>query len=122
MTLKKACLDCGATWLYESGEVHRLDCRHHSRKPVRDDWTLPACRERAREMADNPRLSELALVDDRAQLLALVDRMRAYMKHHQWDAERHRCDAFVTNNNWTCTCGLADLLREIDGGGGPDVR
>ena len=113
MTLKKVCLDCDATWLHGSAEVHRLDCGHHPRKPVRDGWTLSACRERVREMADNPRLSELAIVDDRVQLLALVDELRGYAQHAAG------CPPAA---GAACDCGLDERLRDIDGASGGGER
>lgn len=78
---------------------------------------LKAIRERVREMASNPRLSELALVDDRAQLLALVDRMRDMIRKL----------VRICGCPQRCSCAWKDeqaaysLLRDLDGdarGGG----
>lgn len=123
MTLKGVCMTCDATWLVGDEESHRLDCPHHSRRAVpstapRDDWSLSACRSRAAEMAaTNPRLLDLAVVDDRAQLLALVDRMLHVVR-------RANCIVECATHNrppGACNCGLDNLLRDLDGdarGGG----
>lgn len=68
------------------------------------------------QVSESPMGAEAALdrlQDDVDQLLALVDRMRPHLDCKKscgtWDARRR------------CTCGLNDLLRDLDGdarGGG----
>lgn len=88
--LKKTCLTCDASWEHGAPEVHRLDCRYHSRKALpQDKWSLTAARKRA--AATEVELQNLGqafvgpalpfewalVVIDRAHLLALVDALLA---------------------------------------------
>lgn len=67
---------------------------------------LKAIRERVKELEGRPSLQELLIVTDRAQLLALVDRMRKYLRH---------VDLCVkdTYRDWPCRCDLDALLEEL---------
>lgn len=85
---------------------------------------LKAIRGRAAEgvashVSESPMAADRAieqLEDDRAQLLALGDRMRPYLQH-----DRAKLCSKETYRDWPCRCGLDDLLRDLDGdarGGG----
>lgn len=79
-------------------------------------WTLAACRERAKGDTYETASEHIAKAFvDRAKLLALVKRMRPHLDHALLCAKiQSRSEEGYPP--MACDCGLAALLREIEGG------
>lgn len=68
------------------------------------------CVQLSEAYADNPGAELSTAEAHRAQLLALVDRMRAYLISH-----KPMCAIENAEADEACSCGLFDLLRDLDG-------
>jgi hypothetical protein len=65
--------------------------------------------ESDKSMIDAPGLGLNNFLKDRAYLLSLVDRMKPYLEH----SEECVFNSFAKNDR-KCSCGLAELLEELD--------
>lgn len=79
-------------------------------------WTLKDCWERAEFTREVGTSSPIVCLEDREQLLALVDRIRPYADH-KWGCAVSRDLRAKSPVRANCDCGFAELMRELEGAG-----